>query len=99
MSDEQAGKIYIEGHYDIPLDQLEAITAAMLENITLTRQEPGNEKLDYRIDEKVQGRVHLSEIFTNQAALDAHMVRVSNSPWATISKVVVKSFQVRTGKA
>lgn len=91
-------RIYVFGYYDIPLDRFDEIERAMIENIHLSRQEPGNLRYDFRHDDEIRGRIHMTEEFVDQAALEAHIARVATSPWAEVSKVMKKTFTVRAGK-
>lgn len=84
----QTAKIRCEGYFDVPLDQFEVVLEGYKTHVAESRKEPGNLKYDYRIDDEINGRIHVQEAYVDRAAFDAHITRTSASPWPHIRKDV-----------
>jgi len=97
MSEQDDLRVYVSGYYDIPKHQIAEVRLAMQENVRLSRAEPGNVSYEVRDDEDVEGRVHLIEVWKDRQALDEHIARVKDSPWAGISKDVTRTFDIKSG--
>ena len=88
-----AGTFRLEGHIDVPVDRLEAVSIALLEHIRLTREEPGC--LFFNVDPcpDVEGRFLVSEAFVDEAAFNAHQDRAKGSEWAKVTEGIERDFR------
>ena len=91
--------IRLAGHIDVPAARLESIRAALAEHIALTRAEPGCIAFDVTEAQDVPGRFMVTELFTNQAAFDAHQTRAGASDWARISAGIPRSYHIEETEA
>ncbi|KPA22677.1 autoinducer-2 (AI-2) modifying protein LsrG [Shimia sp. SK013] len=88
-------KIQLTGHIDVPDNRLEAVKLALSEHIALTRAEPGCLSFDVTQDPQLPNRFHVSELFINRAAFDAHQTRTKASPWFFTTKGIERTYQVK----
>ncbi len=91
-----SGKIYLNGHIDVPVDQLEAVSAALTLHIELTHEEPGCISFDVNPCPEVPGRFLVSECFVDQKAFEAHQARTKSSAWAEVTKDIPRSYEITT---
>lgn len=99
MTDMTPANVTCSGYFDIPLDGFDAVLLAYQTHVGLSRKEPGNLAYDYRLDEEVPGRVHVYEVYIDEAAFDAHLVRTRDTDWPAISQHVIRHIGVSIGKA
>jgi quinol monooxygenase YgiN len=90
--------VKLTGHITVPADRLDAVRAALLDHIRLTRAEPGC--LSFNVTENAShpGRFDVAEEFTDAKAFEAHQTRAAASPWAEITKGIPRDYTV-TGLA
>lgn len=65
-------KVSLKGHIDVPADRLADVAAALPAHIAATHAEAGCISFEVVPSDRVSGRFLVSEVFTNQAAFDAH---------------------------
>lgn len=97
MSGERTGKVVCEGYFDIPRDQIETVLTGYEQHVRESRKEPGNLAYTFVFDPEIEGRVHVHEVYVDQAAFDAHLTRTKASPWPQIRKDVSLHIDVRAG--
>lgn len=91
-------KIYLQGHIDVPLDRLDAVKTALPEHIALTHAEAGCISFEVVESGDIAGRFLVAEIFTNQAAFDAHQERAKTSDWAKVTQGIPRDYSISVGK-
>ncbi|MBV1918203.1 MAG: antibiotic biosynthesis monooxygenase [Sphingomonadaceae bacterium] len=64
--------IVVVGHFRLPADQVEAARTPIAQVIEATRAEDGCIKYAYSQDPEEPGLFHVSEVWSNRPALDAH---------------------------
>lgn len=89
------GKVYLDGHLDVPEDCIEAVRAALPLHIALTRQEPGC--IAFEVAQSPDEPTHflVSEIFASEAAFDAHQQRAGASDWARVTAGMTRHYTIR----
>lgn len=87
-------KVTLKGHIIVPDAQLTAIQKALISHIRLTREEPGCLCFDVEqaVDDKNKFNVY--EEFIDATAFNTHQARAASSPWGSISKGLVRDYQV-----
>ena len=89
-----ATHIILKGYIEIPIAELETVTAALEVHKKLTRAEPGCLKFNIRPDRDILGRYTVYEKFASQDAFDAHQERVKASEWGRISANVERHYEI-----
>ncbi len=87
-------QIRLTGHIDVPLHQLDEITAALPEHIRLTRLEAGCVSFEVNPDPNCAGRFIVAETFASRADFDQHQSRTKASDWARITDGIPRSFSI-----
>lgn len=87
-------QIRLTGHIDVPAPRREAVAAALPQHILRTRQEPGCLSFDVTPDPTVAGRYHVTELFVDQAAFDAHQHRTQASDWAKVTAGIARHYHI-----
>ncbi|WP_299983079.1 putative quinol monooxygenase [uncultured Ruegeria sp.] len=87
-------KVYLQGHITVPSDRLDEVRRALPTHITLTRAEEGCIAFEVSEDDAHPGRFNVSEVFSNQAAFDAHQDRTRNSDWFRITQGIPRAYSV-----
>ncbi|NTE85625.1 putative quinol monooxygenase [Agrobacterium rubi] len=95
MSDE---RIYLQGHIDVPPDRRQAVADALPLHIELTLAEPGCMAFEVLPSPDVDGRYLVSEIFSDQAAFDAHQQRIKSSEWFVVTQGIPRDYRIRKGE-
>lgn len=90
------GKVRLEGYMDVPHARIAAVVAALPAHIALTRAEPGCLAFAVEQSDIEAGRFVVSELFTDQAAFDAHQTRAQASDWATVTKGLPRHYTITT---
>jgi quinol monooxygenase YgiN len=85
-------QIHLTGTMTSPLEQADAVRAALPEHVRLTRAEPGCLRFD--VTETRPGVFAVDELFTDRAAFDAHQARAGSSEWAKITKGHPRDYQI-----
>lgn len=86
--------VTLTGHIDVPAARLDAIRAALVEHIRLTRAEPGCLRFEVTQDPQQAGRFQVSEAFVDSAAFEAHQARVKASHWGQVSAGLPRSYEI-----
>lgn len=73
--------LLIIGTIRLPPDKLEQARPAMERMISASRAEPGCHEYSYAQDVLDAGLIHVSEIWSDRAALDAHFKSAHISEW------------------
>ena len=89
--------IHLDGHIDVPPERSAAVAAALPAHIALTRAEPGCISFTVVPSETVEGRFLVSEVFSDQAAFDAHQQRTRNSDWFSVTAGIPRDYAIRKG--
>ena len=89
-----ATHIVLKGYIEIPIAELEIVTAALEVHKKLTRAEPGCLKFNIRPDRDILGRYTVYEKFASQDAFTAHQERVKASEWGRISANVERHYEI-----
>jgi quinol monooxygenase YgiN len=81
---------------EVTAERIAAVLAALPDHIALTRAEPGC--LAFEVTQSIDNPRHflVSEIFTDQAAFDAHQRRAAASPWARITAGLERHYTITT---
>ena len=90
-------KVSLKGHIDVPADRLADVAAALPAHIVATHAEAGCISFEVVPCDRVSGRFLVSEVFTNQAAFDAHQTRTKASPWAEITTGILREYKITLG--
>jgi len=90
-----ATQIVLTGYIEIPIDELDAVTAALEVHKKLTRAEPGCLKFNVRPDRDILGRYSVYEKFASQQAFDDHQERVKTSEWGRVSVNVERHYEIK----
>ena len=88
-------QIVLTGYIDIPIEEVDLVTAALEVHKKLTRAEPGCLKFNVRPDKELLGRFSVYEKFASQEAFEAHQTRVQASEWGLISKNVERHYAIK----
>lgn len=99
MTDKQADYVYLNGHIDVPKEQLNTVKTALVEHVALTRAEQGCIAFNVTQDEQIEGRFLVAEIFATQAAFDNHQARTKASNWFNITKEIPREYSINIGSA
>ncbi len=94
MTDATPQKIRLTGYMDAPLDKLDAVNAAVVDHIALTRAEGGCISFEVTPCLDVKGRFLVSELFESRDAFDHHQARASQSEWAEITKGMPRTYEI-----
>ncbi|PSL20674.1 putative quinol monooxygenase [Shimia abyssi] len=97
MTDAKDLRVFLSGHIDVPANRLDAVRVALPDHIALTRAEPGCLSFDVVEDANIAGRFTVAEVFTTQAAFDAHQTRTKASDWFTITQGIPREYSVSVG--
>lgn len=87
-------KTNLTGYIDVPLERIDAVTAALPEHIRLTRLEVGCIRFDVTADPKREGRFHVAEVFASRADFEAHQNRTKMSDWAQVTQGIARHFTI-----
>lgn len=73
--------LLIIGTIRLPADKVEAALPAMAAMVNATRAEPGCAHYSYAQDVLDPGLIHIKELWTDQASLDAHFATDHIARW------------------
>ena len=73
--------IVLIGHFRLPADKIEAAREPMARIIAASRAEAGCIKYAYAEDPADAGLFHVSEVWTDKQALDAHFATAHMKQW------------------
>lgn len=88
-------KIRLIGYLNIPEERLASVIAGLPLHVELTRSEPGFLQFDVSRSPTVEGRLLVSELFKDRAALEAHQRRTAASAWAEITVGKTRNYEIR----
>lgn len=91
----KTGKLYLNGYFEAPADQLAAVEAGLQTHIDLTRAEAGCVSFDITPSPDIPGRFIVAEVFESEAAFEVHKARTAASDWAAISADCKREFSIR----
>lgn len=89
------GKVFLDGHLQVPPEGIEAVLAALPEHTRLTRAEPGCLHFEVRQSSQDPTRFLVSEIFVDEDAFDAHQQRARASDWAKVTAGMPRHYNIR----
>ena len=89
------GKVFLDGHLEVPPESIDAVLAALPEHIRLTRAEPGCLRFEVTQSADNPTRFLVSEIFADEDAFDAHQQRARASTWAKITAGMPRHYNIR----
>ena len=84
--------IHLTGTLTCAPEQQQRVRDALPDHIALTRAEPGC--LEFEVVETAPGVFAVSELFTTQAAFDAHQTRTRDSAWFAITQGMPRDFTI-----
>ncbi|PHR92095.1 MAG: antibiotic biosynthesis monooxygenase [Robiginitomaculum sp.] len=90
------GKITLDGYIIVPASDLEAIKAALVIHIRLTREERVCMEFKVVQDSQNPHRFSVYEEFENEDVFKAHQTRVASSDWGRIAKHVERHYTITT---
>ncbi|KJZ20113.1 putative quinol monooxygenase [Loktanella sp. S4079] len=90
------GNIRLTGTIVIPMDQLEELVPLLEEHIILTRKEPGCLHFDVTQDAETPELFHVSELFIDACAFDAHQRKGAQRRWGAASADLDRDFHKET---
>ena len=88
--------VSLTGHMDVPLEQIDAVTAALRLHIKLTQAEPGCLHFLVTPHPVVPGRFMVEERFVDPAAFDAHQTRTSASAWGELTRKFKRDYVIES---
>lgn len=88
-------KIIVEGHLDVPAEDLAAVKEALPTHIALTRNEAGCLVFKVEQDPECANRFQVYEEFESESAFDAHQTRVKNSAWSRLTRNARRDYNIR----
>lgn len=94
MNNKGSNRFYIRGYIDFPSDQFAKLKSDWETHVDLSRQEEGCISFEYTYDAQRTGRVHISEIYTDEAAFEAHKARAMQAGWVELSKDAERHFEM-----
>lgn len=87
-------KILLTGTLTCSADEVDTVLDLMATHIRLSRAEPGCLSFELWQDELTLTRFHVSEVFRNRAAFDAHQERGSSSDWGRATHHMQRDFKI-----
>lgn len=90
------GNVQLLGTITIPVTQHEALIPLLEEHIRLTRAEPGCLHFDVTQDAETPELFHVSELFTDATAFNAHQTNGAKRAWGSASAGLVRNFRKET---
>lgn len=85
-------RIRLEGYLDVPSERLAVVIDSLAEHVALSRAEVGCIEFNVTLDPDVPGRLHVSELFNDEAAFMHHQVRTRASSWADITLGIERNY-------
>ena len=86
-------KVTLTGHIIVSDADMEAVKAALINHIDLTRQEEGCIVFEVTPDPDNANRFNVYEEFTDKESFSKHQERVRNSEWGVITANVERHYQ------
>jgi len=87
-------KFAIEGHMEVPEEDLAAVLSELPNHASLTRDEPGC--IEFEVGQR-PGEPHVldvRELYESREALELHKSRIQGSKWAEVTKNVSRHYRV-----
>ncbi|SFR40082.1 Quinol monooxygenase YgiN [Yoonia tamlensis] len=88
----KSGNVRLTGTITIPVAQIADLQPLLEEHIALTRAEPGCLHFDVTQDAKTPALFHVSELFTDANAFDAHQAAGRARAWGPASAGLTRDF-------
>ena len=89
------GKVFLDGHLEVPPEHIHAVLAALPEHIELTRAEPGCLRFEVTQSADDPTRFLVSEVFADEPAFDAHQQRARASTWTKVTAGMLRHYNIR----
>ena len=87
--------IVVSGHIEVPLHDLSAVKAELINHIALTRAERGCITFSVTQRPEMPTLFDVYEAFDSMASFEAHQTRVSRSKWAKITERVQRHYHIQ----
>lgn len=87
-------KIVLKGYIVVPNSDLTAVKEELSVHIDLTRKEEGCLIFEVTQDENENNKFHVYEEFINEPAFSNHQQRVGKSKWGSVTKNVVRFYEI-----
>ncbi|WP_368487296.1 putative quinol monooxygenase [Celeribacter sp. HF31] len=86
-------KILLTGTMTCAPDEVDHVLALLPEHIRLSRAEPGCLQFDLWQDEVRPTEFHVTEVFRDARAFDAHQDRTQSSDWWRVTHHMARNFK------
>lgn len=90
----QLPKVILQGYIIVPEADLAVVTNELVTHTKLTREELGCLTFTATPDADNPNQFNVYEEFANQAAFDAHKLRVQHSKWGEVTKHIERHYQI-----
>lgn len=87
-------KVILNGHIEVPETDLEAVLRELPRHTQLTLEEAGCIVFEVTQDSANERLFRVYEEFVDQHAFDGHQRRVQTSNWGSITKNVVRHYEI-----
>tara|TARA_R110002110_G_scaffold71258_1_gene190591 strand:+ start:880 stop:1158 length:279 start_codon:yes stop_codon:yes gene_type:complete len=87
-------QIILKGHIIVPDGDLPAVSAALVEHIRLTREEPGCLCFEVNVDQDNPNRYNVYEEFQDRSTFEQHQQRVAASDWGAVTQNVSRHYEI-----
>ncbi len=87
-------KITLNGHIEVPSEDLNEVLAELPNHIALTHQEAGCITFSVTRDSSNPQRFDVYEEFTDKVAFEKHQTRVKASHWGKVTKNVERFYTI-----
>ncbi|MDE8601416.1 antibiotic biosynthesis monooxygenase [Marinomonas sp. RSW2] len=87
-------KVTLNGHIEVPAEDLETVLRELPNHIILTHQESGCLVFTVTRDAKNRHRFDVYEEFADKTAFEKHQARVQASQWGKVTKNVERFYTV-----
>ena len=87
-------KITLNGHIEVPSEDLNAVLAELPNHIALTQAEAGCMTFKVTQDSSNPQRFDVYEEFTDKAEFEKHQARVKASHWEKVTKNVERFYTI-----
>ncbi|AJE46941.1 putative quinol monooxygenase [Celeribacter indicus] len=89
-------KIVLTGTLSCAPDEVEGVLALLPDHIRQSRAEPGCLDFELWQDELTPTEFHVSEVFRDEAAFEAHQERMRGSDWGRVTAHMRRDFRTST---
>ena len=88
--------VVLKGYILVPPSELSVVQEALAQHVELTRCEAGCISFDVTQDADDETKFHVHEVFRSKDDFDFHQRRAQSSPWAEVSKNVLRHYDPLT---